>query len=243
MIFQCVFFCFVFFGMLGKCKLFDFSCGSSWVISSTDEMSFGLCYILTLGYTPLSYKVFIFRGRSNYCKGISGQIEMIIKWLPEAARFWGENQQKLTPWMEWSTGLGFESSPPTSSWCPMSDHCKCWHSRYWKNHLALILINTNNQLLKQAKNRQLYIYVKHEGIFYKKAIVAPVTYPNLVLGETAMMNPGKSRVNYSWTIFRLWWCFSTVWIFTFSGFLKMIWGMMKGVTKCKTCFHRWIVHF
>lgn len=66
-----------------------------------------------------------------------------------------------------------------------------------KNHLALILINTNNQLLKQAKNRQLYIYVKHEEIFYEKAILAPVTFPNLVLGETTVMNPGKSRANYS----------------------------------------------
>lgn len=40
---------------------------------------------------------------------------------------------------------------------------------------------------------ELYVYVKCEGIFYGKVIVAPITYPNLVLGETAMMNPGKSR--------------------------------------------------
>lgn len=40
---------------------------------------------------------------------------------------------------------------------------------------------------------ELYIYVRCEGIFYEKVIVASITYPNLVLGETAKMNPGKSR--------------------------------------------------
>ena len=136
-------------------------------------------------------------------------------------------------------GLSFESIPHTSFQCLTSLRVSTGDT---ENPLTQILVNTSNQHLKHAKNRHRTVCLyRREGLIYEKVIMASVTFPNLVL-DASTMHPGKIMCKMQFNCFQILLVFSTIQIFTFSGFLKMISEIRRVIKKCKICFHRWFVH-